>query len=210
MTTWNRGWVYSRHVATAFPPLSMFLRTLKMKPEVFLLFTGIRWGFPVIYRKTSVSVWVTFLFKHEMIHLNPFPPLMMSGTPPLTLAWPLLFITFFSFFAHRCTHTGRQRKHIHIRLPLSFLNKQGHFNYLSFFGHHWVISLHLCHLVVPPGKSAAPGPHRVQREGQEGPAEGRKGKQHFRSSSLFILSAFELNTLPENHPSDLKKSSGII
>lgn len=131
MTTWNRGWVYSRHVVTTFPPLSMFLRTVKMKRMACV----------------SSQTWTD--------SPSPFSP-SLSDPPlrPLTLAWPLLFITI--FFCVLCTqmHTHWQTEdtHIHIHLSLSFLNKQGHFNYLSFFWPSQVISLHLCHLVVSSRK----------------------------------------------------------
>lgn len=106
--------------------------------------------------------------------------LTLSPPPSVrtNLLWPglLCLSPFFLLYTQKHTHTQADRGSTPTSIsPFYSLNKQGHFNYLSFLSITGNLppSLPSC----PPGKSAASGPHRVQPEGQERPAEGRKGEQ---------------------------------
>lgn len=111
MTTWNRGWVYSRPVVTTFPPLSMFLRTVKMKPEVFLLFTGkpqSAYGLPFF----SNMKWFTFtLFAPSCCQTPPpHPPPYFGLTSPV-------YHLFFLLCTQMHTHWQTEEAHPHLSLP---------------------------------------------------------------------------------------------
>lgn len=113
----------------------------------------------------------------------PHPPYFSLTSPVYHLFFPSLHTD-----AHTLADTGSTSTFIS---PFHSWTNRDTLIICPFFGHHWVISLHLCHPVVPPGKSAASGPHRVQREGQEGPAEGGKGTQH---SLFFSFHSFSIRT----------------
>lgn len=125
---------------------------------------------------SSVNIWITFLLTHGNDSLSHLCPPHSVRT---NLLWPglLCLSPFFLLYTQKHKHRGSTSTSIS---PFHSLNKQGHFDYLSFLSITGNLppSLPSC----PPGKSAASGPHRVQPEGQERPAEGWKGEQrHFSS-----------------------------
>ena len=144
------------------------------------------------------------LLKHGD-HLQTLSPLTVKiPCASLWLASSVYHTCFYFFFcAHARTHMHRMTDSgntgslylfpplysvfsiTSLSASLPFIQEQT--GTVSFFVscsvHHWIISLYL---FAPSGELAASGPHRIQREGQEGPPEARKGEHQVASVTVSL------------------------